>query len=127
MGSSLLIEVKHKTDDTGHQLAGVLAVHELHIWRLNQQKSLASAHIVISETAMSSFMAIANTINECLHAYGIHSATLQPEFAPSAELGVSTEGGEGSPGGGLRARNVTTAACMVGCQTSQCEQLSCCD
>lgn len=28
---------------------------------------------------MSSFLEKARTVNECLHAYGIHSATLQPE------------------------------------------------
>lgn len=108
------------------QIDGVLAVHELHIWRLNQQKSLASAHIVTSENDMSSFMNIANTINECLHAYGIHSATLQPELVPPI-LDVSAQGGDGSPESRQRRRSMPIESCMVGCQTSQCEQLSCCN
>ncbi|KAK9793976.1 hypothetical protein SCARD494_06076 [Seiridium cardinale] len=63
-------------DDVKHDLEripGIESVHELHIWRLDQKKSIASAHVVVSEDDMSSFMDNAKTIKECLHAYGIHS------------------------------------------------------
>ena len=63
----------------GAQVPGVLAIHELHVWRLNQRKTLASAHIVVAKSALNDFMGLAQTVNECLHAYGIHSSTLQPE------------------------------------------------
>merc|ERR1711939_567087 len=42
-----------KAEDVGHdimQVDGVLAVHELRIWHLNQGKALASAHIGIANT-----------------------------------------------------------------------------
>ncbi|KAI1098308.1 cation efflux protein [Jackrogersella minutella] len=71
-------------DDVRHDLEkipGIESVHELHIWRLNQKKSIATAHIVVSNNEMSDFMDRARTISECLHAWGIHSATLQPELA----------------------------------------------
>lgn len=61
------------------QIPGICAVHELHIWRLNQKKSLASAHIVLENDRAADFPALAKTVNECFHAYGIHSVTLQPE------------------------------------------------
>lgn len=111
-------------------MPGVLAVHELHIWRLNQQKTLASAHVYLSETTMSSFMTIANTINECLHAYGIHSATLQPEFSQEVSTAygsVYTTTDRNALVNELRERSTKGATCMVGCQGSQCVQLSCCD
>ena len=76
---------------------------------------------------MSGFMSIANTINECLHAYGIHSSTLQPELnAPHASasgpdtsntLGKIRDGDEVS----------TRESCMIGCQTANCEHRSCCN
>lgn len=90
-------------------------MHELHIWRLNQQKSIASAHIVIDHS--TDFMAVANTINECLHAYGIHSATLQPEVIPNP----STREDLSSP------TLASAVSCLLGCQSStNCLQVGCC-
>lgn len=100
------------------------AVHELHIWRLNQQKSLASAHIVVSEKELVEFVRIANTINECLHAYGIHSATLQPEISPNEARHDEPEVSDGSNGTGVA---ITSTSCQIGCQGRQCGDASCCD
>ncbi|KAK4081724.1 uncharacterized protein Triagg1_2465 [Trichoderma aggressivum f. europaeum] len=65
------------------KVAGVESVHELHIWRLDQRKSIASAHVVVDGRTVRSFADTAKTIMECFHAYGIHSATLQPEVLPA--------------------------------------------
>lgn len=114
------------TDRKRMKVDGVVAVHELHIWRLNQEKSVASAHVVTSKTSMSSFMKIANTINECLHTYGIHSATLQPELALSSSVS-SVDLDEDTQSGHHPGVSASSDGCMVGCQTSQCEQPRCCD
>ncbi|KAL6249712.1 hypothetical protein RBB50_003567 [Rhinocladiella similis] len=113
-------DVKHDIET----IDGVLAVHELHIWRLNQQKAVASAHIVVSDEAMADFMNLASTIKECFHAYGVHSATLQPELlAPTQRA----SGVESQPvGEGLRRRNGEDASCMLGCGATLCEDLTCC-
>ncbi|KAK6088613.1 cation diffusion facilitator family transporter [Seiridium cupressi] len=86
-------------DDVKHDLEripGIESVHELHIWRLDQKKSIASAHVVVSEDDMSSFMDNAKTIKECLHAYGIHSRPYQyPQRAQQCPLPPRRlEGGE---------------------------------
>ncbi len=61
-------------------------MHELHIWRLDQKKAIASAHVVLDgQSSVSNFMDKAKLVSECLHAYGIHSATLQPELGESAD------------------------------------------
>lgn len=60
----------------------------------------------------------ARLINECLHAYGIHSATLQPEFA-------NMVGGSGETTPGLRQRIRLESSCQIGCGTV-CEPLTCC-
>jgi len=62
------------------QIPGIRSVHELHVWRLGQHKTVATAHIVVSDPDLAAFMARAQVIGECLHAYGIHSTTLQPEL-----------------------------------------------
>ncbi|KAJ5085339.1 metal ion resistance protein/transporter (Zrc1) [Penicillium argentinense] len=70
--SSLPLGVEH--DDVKYdlqQIPGIAAVHELHIWRLNQRKSLASAHLVLDQTKDGiDFDELAKTVNECFHAYG---------------------------------------------------------
>ncbi|KAL2698858.1 hypothetical protein AAEP93_010246 [Penicillium crustosum] len=67
------------------RIKGVNSVHELHIWCLNQQKNLASVHVVVSEDSVEDFMKTARVINECFHAYGIHSITLQPELSEEVD------------------------------------------
>lgn len=74
---------------------------------------------------MADFMNLANTINECFHAYGIHSATLQPELVQ-----ITPEGTSGSYADGIQdseaIRKRADAACSVGCSTALCEDLTCC-
>ncbi|KAL4787581.1 cation efflux protein [Aspergillus varians] len=67
-----LADVKHDLE----KVPGILAVHELHIWRLNQQKILASVHVAILDH--SEFSTLSTVIEECFHAYGIDSVTIQP-------------------------------------------------
>lgn len=100
----------------------MLAVHELHVWRLNQRKTLASAHIVVAKTGLNKFMGVAQTVNECLHAYGIHSSTLQPETNESI-LDLPIDEGANETG----MSQAAVESCMLGCRTTQCESPTCCD
>ncbi|CEJ59281.1 hypothetical protein PMG11_07912 [Penicillium brasilianum] len=126
-------------DDVKHDLErvpGVLAVHELHIWRLNQTKSLASAHVVIDGDIILDFDSLAKTIRECFHAYGIHSVTLQPEIHTSRQVsttgqsthssGVEIGIGEGESSS-KRRQSLERAInqCQTGCG-SLCLDLTCC-
>ncbi len=103
---------------------------------------------------MSDFIERARTISECLHAYGVHSATLQPELAaPTANApaivaagagaGAGAETGSGSDTGSnggsgsstvgpttasVRRRRVEAAsACQIACSSVLCESLTCCN
>jgi len=108
-----VLDIKHDME----KVPGVLSVHELHVWRLNQHKALASAHVTIADPSLAQFQQQAKTINECLHAYGVHSVTLQPELAGEDILQTRpiTEG--------LRQRDI--AVCQMSCGSS-CEELTCC-
>ncbi|KAK4134237.1 cation efflux protein [Trichocladium antarcticum] len=105
-----LTDVKHDIE----QIPGIESVHELHVWRLDQKKAIASAHIVVSDPSVASFMEKAKTIRECLHAYGIHSTTIQPELA-AARLGPETIGNE------------KLAPCQIVCGKGMCDHLMCCN
>jgi zinc transporter 1 len=92
-------------------------VHELHVWRLNEEKSCATAHIVLTDVSAQHFKGIAKIITECLHAYGIHSATIQPEVASTAALERLID----RPQLGRRQES----GCDLNCGTI-CEEKSCC-
>lgn len=112
-------------EDVKHDLEavpGVVAIHELHLWRLNQQKAIASAHVVVE--SLEDFMRLGNTINACLHAYGIHSATIQPELV--SPIIVNSQ--QTSDHAGLLQRKVATETiCQIGCRTNNCEESTCCE
>jgi len=127
------VNLEHVKKDL-ESIPGVKGVHELHVWRLDQKKAIASAHVVVSEESLGKFMEKAQVFSECLHAYGIHSATLQPELVASGGDGRECEGeknggamatgsGASSVAGSLRSR---VAKCGLTCGTL-CEPLMCCN
>ncbi|EKD18440.1 uncharacterized protein L3040_007535 [Drepanopeziza brunnea f. sp. 'multigermtubi'] len=65
-------------------LSGVVNCHHVHIWQLSDTQVVASMHIQvdfpISEAGGERYMMLSKNIRQCLHAYGIHSATIQPEY-----------------------------------------------
>ncbi|KAI8648727.1 hypothetical protein NCS55_01481000 [Fusarium keratoplasticum] len=103
------------------KVPGVVSVHELHIWRLNQRKSIASAHVVVSDKYLPNFMDVAETVSECFHAYGIHSATLQPELAT---LTTNETGNAESSSQGLRHRKPNNLTCSINCGSTLCQPLT---
>jgi zinc transporter 1 len=77
------IEVNDIKEDI-QDIPGVISCHHVHIWQLSDTQIVASIHIQvafpISEAGGEKYMELAKAARKCLHAYGIHSATLQPEF-----------------------------------------------
>ncbi|KAL5607980.1 hypothetical protein FOBRF1_008477 [Fusarium oxysporum] len=86
-------DVKHDIE----MIPGIKSVHELHIWRLDQCKFVASAHIVVDSRTVQGFADKAKIIMKCLHAYGVHSATLQPEVLEASPV-IMPGSGPGSQG-----------------------------
>ncbi|KAL5335143.1 cation efflux protein [Aspergillus crustosus] len=84
-----LEDVKHDLE----KISGILAVHELHVWRLNQKKVLASVHVAIKDHSASEMVVTAtiSTVQECLHAWGVHSVTVQPELISSTKTGSQSQ------------------------------------
>lgn len=61
------------------KIPNVISVHDFHIWNLTESLYIASIHVQINSTP-SQFVGIAKLIRNIFHNYGIHSATVQPEF-----------------------------------------------
>jgi solute carrier family 30 (zinc transporter), member 1 len=72
-------------------LPRVISVHHVHVWQLSNTKHIASLHVQvdcdIDGANSESYMHLAREIRECLHKYGIHSSTIQPEFCRPSEEG----------------------------------------
>ncbi|KAK3675664.1 Zinc resistance conferring protein [Recurvomyces mirabilis] len=120
-------------------LPGIISCHHLHVWQLSDTKMIASLHVQVEfelkDEGSARYMHLAKTIRECLHEYGIHSSTIQPEFcldpnhshaAQSESDGAHEHGHEHgnsghlspSAGGepGSKAASVRTAdACLLDC------------
>ncbi|RDW87661.1 cation efflux protein [Coleophoma crateriformis] len=107
-------------------IPGVISCHHVHIWQLSDTQVVASMHIqvafAISEAGGEKYMELAKASRKCLHAYGIHSATIQPEFC----LDKDHDHAEG-PSTGLDGSKCgsETNSCLLAC-VDDCEGRGCC-
>lgn len=66
------------------ELDGIVSCHHVHVWQLSDTKLVASLHVQVAfdfkGDGSARYMALAREIRQCLHEYGIHSSTIQPEF-----------------------------------------------
>lgn len=71
----------------------VKSIHDFHVWNLNEDILIASLHLELNDTDEANiasegqqinkpaFVQAVTQVREILHTFGIHSATIQPEFA----------------------------------------------
>ncbi|KAL1959196.1 hypothetical protein VTO42DRAFT_2701 [Malbranchea cinnamomea] len=113
------LSIDHIVEDI-ESLPGVVSCHHLHVWQLSNTNVVSSLHIHVShdikDEGSDRYMELARQIRRCLHAYGIHSSTIQPEFAPhsdsnSVSSSSASRRGNGSPG----QRPDDAAACWLAC------------
>jgi len=66
------------------ELDGIISCHHVHVWQLSDSKLIASLHVQVDfdfkGDGSARYMDLAREIRTCLHEYGIHSSTIQPEF-----------------------------------------------
>lgn len=131
-------------------LPGILSCHHLHVWQLSDTKLVASLHIKVDYgfkgEGSARYMQLARAVKDCLHEYGIHSSTIQPEFfldrenrsAPgqtsddearnSNAAGVSGDGTRATSKGGSKAESMRSEpeACLLECGDECDERGQCC-
>lgn len=68
------------------QVAGVMDIHHLHVWRLDENNILLESHVVIDESDMNNMEQIKASLKELLDkSFEIHHSTLEFEFEPCEE------------------------------------------
>ena len=125
------------------ELPGILSCHHLHVWQLSDAKVVASLHVQVEfdfkGEGSARYMLLARQVRRCLHEYGIHSSTIQPEFCLDSEhrhnTAQSSENeGSGLPGpktgskGGSKAASMRSEseACLLECGDECDEGSQCC-
>ncbi|KAI2626412.1 cation efflux protein [Xylaria nigripes] len=115
------------------RLPGVVSCHHVHIWQLSDTKVVASLHMQIAfpitDEGGEKYMKLAKQARKCLHAYGIHSATIQPEFCLDGscthrEERVSLMDGQVSPVP-CPGHQESEDMCLLGC-VDDCVDQGCC-
>ena len=83
------------------RLPGIVSCHHLHVWQLTDTTLIASLHVQVAfdfkGEGSRRYMSLARGVRRCLHEYGIHSSTIQPEFCldPGHEHSVVGGGSDG--------------------------------
>lgn len=121
------------------ELPGILSCHHLHVWQLSDDKVVASLHVQVEfdfkSEGSARYMLLARQVRRCLHEYGIHSSTIQPEFCLDSEhrhtpAHPSDNEGSGSPGskGVSKAASMRSEAeaCLLDCGDGCDEGSQCC-
>ncbi|KAI5846864.1 cation efflux protein [Tricharina praecox] len=110
-------------------IPGIESVHELHIWQLSDVKMIASLHIQIAfdpETDKGlKYMRLAKAVRTCLHAVGVHSVTIQPEYTPKGGLAAIASQAGTSTYGALGTAATDADACLLECG-DECGSGKCC-
>ncbi|KAF1992611.1 cation efflux protein [Aulographum hederae CBS 113979] len=130
------INVDEVRDDI-ELLPGIIGCHHLHVWQLSDKKSIASLHVQVrcdfQNQGSAEYMKLAKDVRKCLHAYGIHSSTIQPEFCLDDQhdhMGFDgstrSEAGSSSQQPSLRSLRVGPDACMLECGDECGNWQSCC-
>lgn len=121
----------------------VIEAHHVHVWQLSDTKLVASLHVKvdceIEGTGSSSYMHLAREIRRCLHGYGIHSSTIQPEFTTAAQeearvaddeqigsgnISPGHDAPAGSKAGSLRSD--VGRSCLLDCSDNCADSRQCC-
>jgi len=94
------------------ELDGVASCHHVHVWQLSDTKLVASLHIGVDfdfkDAGSQRYMELVKEVRACLHGYGIHSSTIQPEFCLNA---AHHNGGGWRPEDAAMAANGTRVKC----------------
>ncbi|KAH6657296.1 cation efflux protein [Truncatella angustata] len=110
-------------------LDGVISCHHIHVWRLSDTRIVASMHVQVAFGAAqeggAKYMTFMKQARKCLHAYGIHSATIQPEFCLDEACSHNGEPASVDGSSATQCINAENEQCLLGC-TDDCVAEGCC-
>ena len=109
------LEIQHIKSELLQNVPEITSIHELHIWRLTNEKIIASAHL--HRKTLMDYMVVAEKVKKFFHSIGIHSVTIQYECDDDEQQTALTYPGSLSKMSG---------DCLLRCRTDACESQTCC-
>ena len=108
-------------------LDGVVSCHHVHVWQLSDTKLVASLHVQLGfdfeGAGKEEYMRLAKEVRTCLHEYGIHSSTIQPEFC--LDRAHSHVGAASQTDDGQLSQDRPQNTCLLDCDDT-CVGATCC-
>jgi len=95
----------------------ISSIHELHIWRLTDEKIIASAHL--HRKNLSNYMLIADKVTKFFHSIGIHSITIQYECDDDYQQTPMLHRNNNS-------ETKIAGDCLLRCENNACDTQTCC-
>jgi solute carrier family 30 (zinc transporter), member 1 len=112
-------------------LPRVISAHHLHVWQLSNTRLIASLHVRVDcdihSSGSAQYMHLATQIRQCLHGYGIHSSTIQPEFClPSEEQSPKPGSSTTAANNSGQASPTADDSCLLACGDDCADKNQCC-
>lgn len=94
----------------------ISSIHELHIWRLTNEKIIASAHL--HRKNLSDYMEVAEKVKNFFHSIGIHSVTMQYEYDADPKTPILNPD--------IDSQLKIAGDCLLRCDNNACDTQTCC-
>jgi zinc transporter 1 len=94
----------------------IMNIHEFHVWRLTNEKVIASAHLYRQN--LSNYMSIADKVKKFFHSKGIHSITVQYECDSAHQTPL--------PSSSTDDQTKLANDCLLRCGNPACDNQACC-
>ncbi|CAF2513762.1 unnamed protein product [Rotaria sp. Silwood2] len=94
----------------------IRSIHELHVWRLTDEKIIASAHL--HRKTLSNYMLVAEKVKDFFHSIGIHSSTMQYECDDDHQTPLLRRN--------TNSQSKIAGDCLLRCENNACDTQTCC-
>jgi zinc transporter 1 len=94
----------------------ISSIHELHVWRLTDEKIIASAHL--HRKTLANYMLVAEKVKAFFHSIGIHSITMQYECDDDPRTSLLSANNE--------SQSKIAGDCLLRCDDNACDTQTCC-
>jgi zinc transporter 1 len=95
----------------------ISSIHELHIWRLTDEKIIATAHL--HRKTLTNYMLVAEKVKHFFHSIGIHSSTVQYECEDDQREPLLSQNN-------IDNQSKIAGDCLLRCENNACDNQTCC-
>jgi zinc transporter 1 len=113
------VDVKKLREEIA-KLEGVLGIHELHVWQLDEKRNICTVHI--ASRAEDDYMEIGQQVKDIMHQHGIHNTTVQQEFIYTHETMETMYLQNSNSNSAIGESEI----CALVCKESSCRKRVCC-